>query len=235
MDKKIIFEGIGLFVLGALVGGGSVHLYLTKRYEQQLEEEVEQYRRYMRRKDERDQVEGNHNAQAETYGNLAAQYNSGQSEEDGETASVYSEGDGQDGTDGEPVPEALPLFETFTSNEVVEDSSDDVDQYTVISEDEFYELAYDNGWDVQELTYYEDDDTLVDEADNPVFDPSEIIGPDALDSFGVCCSDQRETHIRNSQNNTVYNIRLIHDSYTEAVLGLYEEYKPRVRKMRPDE
>ena len=57
MDKKILFEGIGLFVLGAFVGGGGVHLYLTKRYEQQLEEEVEQYRRYMRRKDERDQVE----------------------------------------------------------------------------------------------------------------------------------------------------------------------------------
>ena len=70
----------------------------------------------------------------------------------------------------------------------------------VIPPDEFGE--YDD-YDLIGLTYYAND-VLTDDGDFPIDDPEEVVGPDALDSFGEWEDDT--VYVRNDTLKCYYEI-----------------------------
>lgn len=82
----------------------------------------------------------------------------------------------------------------------VEDQEDIPDGPKVISPDEYGELLH---YKQISLTYYEDH-VLVDELGEPVLNIDEIIGPDALETFGTYEEDA--VHVRNDRLRCEYEI-----------------------------
>lgn len=82
----------------------------------------------------------------------------------------------------------------------VEDQEDIPDGPKVISPDEYGELLH---YKQISLTYYEDK-VLVDELGEPVINIEEIIGPDALNTFGTYEEDA--VHVRNDRLRCEYEI-----------------------------
>lgn len=72
------------------------------------------------------------------------------------------------------------------------------------------------------INYYEDDETLVDESEEPVVDVTAMIGPDALNSFGFKSRDPEIVYVRNEKLEIDYEVIRLSKSYAKSVLG-YEE------------
>lgn len=87
----------------------------------------------------------------------------------------------------------------------------------VISMDEF--MMNESGHGQSTLTYYESDDTLVDERDNPMAAPNDVIGKDFRVQFGVKSSDANTVHIRNGKLGLEFEVVRSYGSYKREVLG----------------
>lgn len=88
----------------------------------------------------------------------------------------------------------------------------------VISHDEYFaaDLDYEN----ISLTYYEEDDTLVNEQDNPVQQIDQMIGDEALGRFGHGSKDKNVVYVRNDRLETDFEVVRSNGSYVVEVLGL---------------
>lgn len=89
----------------------------------------------------------------------------------------------------------------------------------IITHDEFFDKE--NEYEDQKLTYYEDDDTLVNENDRPVDDLT-LVGEDHLARFGHGSRDRNIVYVRNDKLEMDFEIVLAKGSYLEA-LGLGPE------------
>jgi hypothetical protein len=87
----------------------------------------------------------------------------------------------------------------------------------VISMDEF--MANESGLSQNTLTYYETDDTLVDERDHPMAAPNDVIGSNFRVEFGVKSSDANTVHIRNEKLGLEFEVVRSYGSYKREVLG----------------
>lgn len=76
-------------------------------------------------------------------------------------------------------------------------------EITIISSDEFNDNQ--DEYEVVELSYYTDD-IIVGEDDNVIPDPEDIIGNDALVSFGMLSGDSDIVYVRNQKNKALYEI-----------------------------
>ena len=88
------------------------------------------------------------------------------------------------------------------------------------------------------VTYYEGDDTLADDRDEPIPDTSYLIGDDALNNFGKLSRQANVVYVHNERIGSDIEVLLDKDTYTHAVLGVEPEPKKpktRVRKMKVDE
>lgn len=74
-------------------------------------------------------------------------------------------------------------------------------------------------YDKLSISYYEDDDTLVDEKDDVIQDVQGTIG-EALLCFGDQSDDPDVVYVRNERLGIDYEIILVHNSYQVAVLGI---------------
>lgn len=92
------------------------------------------------------------------------------------------------------------------------------DKPYIISHDEFFaaDLEYEN----VSLTYFETDDTLVDERDQPIDNTDEMVGDDHLVRFGHGSKDRKVVYVRNDRLNIDFEITKSNGSYLEDVLGL---------------
>jgi hypothetical protein len=93
------------------------------------------------------------------------------------------------------------------------------DKPYIITHDEYF--AAEKEYDTQSLTYYEDDDTLVNENDKPV-DDLDLVGEDHLARFGHGSKDRKIVYVRNDKLGIDFEIVLAKGSYLEA-LGLGPE------------
>lgn len=93
------------------------------------------------------------------------------------------------------------------------------DEPYIISHDEFYDSSVE--FDNISLTYFEDDDSLIDEQDKPVADIS-IVGEDHLVRFGHGSKDKNIVYVRNEKLSTDFEIVLHKGSWLES-LGLGPE------------
>lgn len=100
---------------------------------------------------------------------------------------------------------------------VEEDSKRTLDSPYVIDRDEYMEGE--RGYSQVTLTYFAEDDTLVDEGDMPVENPDRVVGIVNLDKFGHRSMDPRIVYIRNEKLSADYEVLLHDGSYGEVVHG----------------
>lgn len=97
----------------------------------------------------------------------------------------------------------------------------------IISEEEFYlgdenlKLTY---------TYYSQDDTLADENEEIVPNRGDILGQEALKSFGRGGSDPDTVYVYSPGTSTKYEITRLRNSYQQVVLGQDIEEEPIVEE-----
>lgn len=110
------------------------------------------------------------------------------------------------------------------------DISDEVNETNhlipyVITEKEFSEEN--QHFDKITIDYYELDDTLADEQEEPIPDVSSIVGDEALLCFGKGSNDPDTIYVRNEKLSTDFEVIRLHKSYRETVLGFCDEIAPR--------
>lgn len=115
------------------------------------------------------------------------------------------------------------------------------DKPYVISFDEFD--AGEEGHEQQNLSYYVDDNTLVDERDAPIDNTEYVVGDDNLLRFGHGSNDKNVVYVRNENIDTDFEIVRALGSYKRDVLGLddddpelrHSHRRPNRRSWRADE
>jgi hypothetical protein len=96
-------------------------------------------------------------------------------------------------------------------------SKNDPEAPYVISYEEFAEEM--NNFEKLTLNYYEDDDVLTDEEDGVVTDVIGVVGDDALTSFGDRSEDPEVVYVRNEKLETDYEVIRLSKSFAKDVLG----------------
>lgn len=91
-------------------------------------------------------------------------------------------------------------------------------------------------FDKLSLVYFEEDDVLVDERNQPIPDVDKLIGEGSLNKFGHGSDSMNSLYIRNERISSDFEIVKEERSYAEAVFGVAaREPKQRPKKMRADE
>lgn len=104
----------------------------------------------------------------------------------------------------------------------------------IITHDEYYEGEKE--YEQVTLTYFDGDDVLVDERDQPVPDPDDSVGDDHLARFGFGSNDNNIVYIRNDRLELDFEIIRSNGKYAKEVLGFIEHSERRgVRKFRHDD
>lgn len=118
-------------------------------------------------------------------------------------------------------------FDVEYEKEHVRDSSSPY----IISHDEFFEAEMD--YEQTTLTYYEGDDVLTDDKDQPIRDLDRIVGEDNI-QFGRGSKDKNVVYIRNEKLMSDFEVTRSFGSYTEEVLGFAPKQPsaPKVRKFK---
>lgn len=129
------------------------------------------------------------------------------------------------------VPGATVTADTvniFTSNEPEWNNFDYEEELANRSDERPYVITYDEFTDGEReyeqisLSYYEDDDTLTDDQDQPVPDPDAIVGNENLLRFGHASKDNNIVYVRNEELETDFEIVRNNHSYAQHILGFIE-------------
>lgn len=122
------------------------------------------------------------------------------------------------------VKEADPEDETIHGMEptsVIEDEFETIDEIPAYSDRpvkiiSLSEYANDDmGFEAVTLHYY-DDDVLTDENDIPIDRPEQLIGEDALVSFGEFSDDEDVVYVRNTPKKALYEIVRLNKVYASS-------------------
>lgn len=100
----------------------------------------------------------------------------------------------------------------------------------VITEQEY--MTNESGFDQVRLAYFEEDDVLVRENDDPVTD-DDLVGGKNLTKFGYGSNDKNIVFVRNVALQTEFEITREQGAYAEVVHGFIEHSnQPRLKKFR---
>lgn len=103
----------------------------------------------------------------------------------------------------------------------------------VISRHEF--MANDTDFAQMTLTYFEEDDVLVDSDDTPIEYIEDTVGLNQMSRFGVMSEDNNIVYVRNPAREIEFEIIRNKGNYAKDVLGFIEHSdEVRVRKFRRD-
>lgn len=106
----------------------------------------------------------------------------------------------------------------------------------IISVEEYFNTEEE--WDKDSLSYYEGDDTLIDEREKIVDNRDKYIGDIHLNMFGIKSNDRSVVYVRSPQISTDFEIIHEEGKFAVRVLGQPdpdEEEKRPPRKMRPSD
>lgn len=128
-------------------------------------------------------------------------------------------------TDDSDVEESRPqnIFDEKVTEEIewdwdAERAFRDSNMIYPLHEDEYF--ANESELDQNTLTWYVEDSVLADEADNPIYNHSQLVGDMP---FGKGTLDKDVCYIRNLPNKVEWEILRHPGSYEEEVLGIYPE------------
>lgn len=128
--------------------------------------------------------------------------------------------------------EEVITMNIFSENEASASSAGgrDTNRPFILSAREFEEGELD--YSQNTLTYYEGDDVLTDERDQPIHHLQKIVGAENL-KFGEMSDDPNIVYIRNNELEVDFEVCRSKGTFTEEVLGFTEpSNKPRPRKFR---
>lgn len=101
----------------------------------------------------------------------------------------------------------------------------------IISSDEYGENEHE--YEQKTLTYFAEDDVLVDEKDQPIEEIDNVVGEENLTHFGYGSNDNRIVLIRNDRLGMEFEVVKNEGSYSKLVLGFqHSSDEPKVRRMR---
>ena len=239
---------IGVFAGGIALGAGVGYFVtakqLTKRFEAELEREIEQTREFffqLNKVDEDGGALSPKDVLIQRHGQDAADAVDAIMEYQGRPLSDVPELEEtpydrevdeaqlekiettlqfREGPSVDPV-ESVNVFTDDTFNLEEEKQYRTEDRPYIITRDEFFEA--DKNYDDTSLTYFEVDDVLVDERSKPIEDVENIIGIDHLVRFGSGSLEKNTVYIRNDKLETDYEVTRSTGSYLEEVLGIPNE------------
>lgn len=213
VTKETYLVAGGAAVLSFVAGGGTAYLVLRKRIEEKYDKimHLELERFYTAILEEKDEEE---HPVMQTY--------------DPET---------EEFTTVEDPDESLTYETVIVENEYLESvpevSETDAYQNTpyIISNETFFQNTRE--YDQSTLTYYEGDDILVDEIDEPIQDPDMVVGEANLSKFGHGSKDNNIVYVRNDVLGLDFEVVRRHGKYAQEVLGYIEHSDKRgPRKFR---
>lgn len=120
--------------------------------------------------------------------------------------------------DGKPI-------NPFDWNLEVEQSKRNPEEPYVISFEEFNENSTD--WEQNNLVYYEGDDVLADERDNPIPEIEATVGYDNLNRFGHGSQDPKVVYIRNERTEALFEVIKNEGKFADQVAGFRHSDEPR--------
>lgn len=100
----------------------------------------------------------------------------------------------------------------------------------VISHDEFMENPDD--WSTNNLTYFNGDDTLVDDQEVPIDDIEEVVGSENLSKFGQGSRDRNVVYVRNPKSEVLFEITFHAGEYSKEVAGFKHSSPIGLRRFR---
>jgi len=260
----LIGLGLTGIAIGAGLGVGTYFLLkkrLSAKYEARTQQEVEEVRASYKRRVKRPQEYSTPEEATEalkTYqdGDIKANFNRLSPREQAEVKAVVDnmlETEEADtnlkvvrGSGGEPgyveaetetVVEENVFIEgrpinPFEWDQEVELSKRDPESPYVISFEEFNENSTD--WEQNNLVYYEGDDVLADERDNPVPEIEATVGYDNLNRFGHGSQDPNVVYIRNERTEALFEVIRNDGKFADQVVGFRHSDNPRKRRGRRD-
>lgn len=177
------------FGLGLVIGAASSWYFTKKFYEKKADDEIEGYREKLKEKAfvDKEDKEAEKKDKA-TYIDIARNY-----------------------AKPDHVTDYVARYKkdvTVVSDVTEHPVDDDEDEPVVISPDEFGEIP---DYDKVSLTYYADGFLVENDTNEIVEDVSDVIGNEALDSFGEYETDS--VHVRNDDRQTYYEILLSEQDY----------------------
>lgn len=108
----------------------------------------------------------------------------------------------------------------------------------ILTTDEFMEEPKENGYTTVTCTWFEYDNTLIDETDGQesIISIEDTITEDALRHFGWNPNGDKDTiFVRNEKSKIDFEVTLDERSYAEAIAGFTEEDEKRPRRKRPED
>ena len=88
----------------------------------------------------------------------------------------------------------------------------------ILHQDEF--RASETGYEKVVYTWYDRDNVLTDEDEDPLANPDDIVGMENLTKFGHGADDKRALFVRNDKMETEFEICYVDASYEETREGL---------------
>jgi hypothetical protein len=204
--KDLIF-----LTLGIAAGAAGMFLYGKKKFDAELQSEVDALKEYYDKKDNKTPV--GKKVSKQTYSSPKVQNVDREKEDDPRLSKQI--------TDYNKVLEYTKNKQVSygQTEEGMKERVGEKPPY-VISDVEMYEGRPE--YDKVTLTYYAGDDTLADEDDYTITDVDLILGTMNLDLFGTECEDPDMLHVRNERLGSDYEIIKTESKYGEVVLNLNE-------------
>jgi hypothetical protein len=228
--KTAIVLAIGITAAaGTIIGFEIAKRRFTKKFEKQLEQELEVARKFYGRLNKMDAegevltpedvvVERGHDPVEEQAAEAIVEYQKGPKKQGPEGLVQYNT----------VTPSNGAVSGAQTSNVFAKNSFDleeekkrrtDESPY-VISKDEFMENE--SEFPQVSITYFAGDDTLVDEEDAPMPEVEATVGVDNLARFGQGSGDANIVYIRNPLTKIEFEVAHSEGKYAEEVLGFIE-------------
>lgn len=248
---------LGLTAFSSAAAGGAIAYLVTKKrlelkFEELLAQEVAETKKFYAKLHKKDEfatpeaVLGAIDAGDEALEAVVVEI-----EEYTETVKDLGYGEGlgynEDETPG-PVPEEPEVVEASRRQNVFDNSKDSDDEWDYETElrermiDSPYILHHDEYFqgelDYQQvtLTYFEGDDVLMDEKDQPISDTDDTVGDINLTRFGHGSKDKNIVYVRNDRLEVDFEIVRSTGEYTAEVLGFrHSDSSSKLRKFRSDD
>lgn len=127
--------------------------------------------------------------------------------------------------------ESTPNDRWDQDEEIKKRESMETDEPYIISQEEYQEGELD--YAQQTLTYFAEDDVLVDEKDQPINLIDPVVGEENMTRFGHGSNDNRIVYIRNDKLSMDFEVVKNEGSYSREVLGFqHADNSHRIRKFR---